>query len=1019
MTRTEPRPQQPKTMKRPQPLQSSYCHRLLLASLGTACAIAGQASAATGTWIAGQTGNYSDSTKWTDGIIPNAAADIAVFNGNTSVIGIGAADTITLATANIGVDNAGNHPTINQAGGTFTVNAFNFGGAGASRSPIYNLSGGTLQIAGFAWGAGSATAFNVSGGTANVTGGSFSMGTAGGARAALTMTGGTFNANSVGQMNIGNTGAGNGGGTISLSGTAQFNANAATLVIGQFGAPTSSATNTFGTLTMADTSTLNAVVVVVGGNNAASAVNGVINLNGGTLSAGSVRRGASNLTPDANTLILNANGGTIKATTHANNANYFQNLPVNLGTGGLKFDTNDNFVTVTNVLAGTGGFEKRGGGTLTLTGLSTYTGNTTVTAGELVLNGAFLNDSSTLTVSGAATLNLAHGIEDIVGSLIVNGIAYTTGTVGSADSGADVALPQFTGFGKIRVGLPPVPHNLVWTGAVSDLWTTLIAPPDNNFLEGITPTFFRAYDNVTFDDSSTAYPVFLSGNVQAGVVTLNGALPYLIDGAGSGILGTASIVMNNTGTVTLGGETSSFTGAVAVNAGTLVVNNDKALGANSGVTIASGAQVDLNGKVPGSLYTYTIAGNGPGGTGAIVNRGAAITSSSGGVKSLILTADASIGSDTNRFDIGGGGTVTGNGHTLTKIGTNDMGFRGNAGGSPLNVVIAAGNVWAETSGNAFGGSTGTLTIKSGARAGNFGTLTIPTPVTIENGGRLHNQGAGTGTWSGNFALQGDVTFEGDGSPIVVNGVVSGSANLTKTGTFEVTFNSSAFPGNAGYIGNTIVTQGKLTLAAPALADSGDVTIETGGSLNLTHGVADTVHSLTMEGVPAVAGVWGSLASSAPNKTGLIEGTGTLNVTTGSTPEDGYGTWASANGVDGVPSSTDSDGDGIPNGIEFVIGGDPSAPGSDSNALKPTATIDATYINFVFRRTDASASYAPFVEYNSNLGATWTKAEAGVNGVVIDEVNDDFGAGIDRVTVRIPRTLASGAKIFARLRVDIP
>jgi hypothetical protein len=42
-----------------------------------------------------------------------------------------------------------------------------------------------------------------------------------------------------------------------------------------------------------------------------------------------------------------------------------------------------------------------------------------------------------------------------------------------------------------------------------------------------------------------------------------------------------------------------------------------------------------------------------------------------------------------------------------------------------------------------------------------------------------------------------------------------------------------------------------------------------------------------------------------------------------------------------------------------------------------------------------------------------------NPVVIDETDDFYGAGIDQVTVRLPRALATGSKLFARLRVDIP
>ena len=132
--------------------------------------------------------------------------------------------------------------------------------------------------------------------------------------------------------------------------------------------------------------------------------------------------------------------------------------------------------------------------------------------------------------------------------------------------------------------------------------------------------------------------------------------------------------------------------------------------------------------------------------------------------------------------------------------------------------------------------------------------------------------------------------------------------------------------------------------------------------------------------------------------------------------DAYGDFETANGIPGAGSGTDSDNDGIPNGIEFVIGGDPSGPDSDSSSLLPVVSVDGNYLNFTFRRTDASVSYDPFVEYGSTL-AGWTRANAGEDSVIIEE--DGAEVGPDLVTVRIPRELAGDTKTFARLRVDIP
>lgn len=137
-------------------------------------------------------------------------------------------------------------------------------------------------------------------------------------------------------------------------------------------------------------------------------------------------------------------------------------------------------------------------------------------------------------------------------------------------------------------------------------------------------------------------------------------------------------------------------------------------------------------------------------------------------------------------------------------------------------------------------------------------------------------------------------------------------------------------------------------------------------------------------------------------------------------DEAYAAFEAANGITGAGADADSDGDGISNGIEFVIGGDPSGPDSDSNALRPViVNSDPVYVDFIFRRTDDSAASNPYVQYGTSLTG-WTDAEPGVpegSPVVIDETNDHFGTGIDRVTVRIPRVLAEGQKLFIRLSVE--
>ena len=116
-------------------------------------------------------------------------------------------------------------------------------------------------------------------------------------------------------------------------------------------------------------------------------------VNEGTLAVGSstaLGRGILSLADDT-TLQAAANGLTL--------ANAIQLL------GAATVDTQSNTLTLSGSISGTGGLDKIGSGTLTLTGVSTYTGETNVNAGILNVIGSLVsavavNEGSTLTGTG-------------------------------------------------------------------------------------------------------------------------------------------------------------------------------------------------------------------------------------------------------------------------------------------------------------------------------------------------------------------------------------------------------------------------------------------------------------------------------------------------------------------------------------------------------------------------------------------------------------------------------------------
>lgn len=634
-------------------------------------------------------------------------------------------------------------------------------------------------------------------------------------------------------------------------------------------------------------------------------------------------------------------------------------------------------------------------------------------ASHLIANGSTLG---ALAVTGVADISFGATDIGISGSAASPFTAFTYGTLNGDVSNLTATTLRggvvTNDAANQRVQVSYTPATVIWTGGANANWTL---NADLNFDDGATTRFFSG-DHVRFTETATAKTVTLSGILVPGSVTFDHASDYtVLGGAGTGIGGATGLAKQGTGTLTLGGIGNSFTGPVLVNQGRLKYGNWEALGLASGVTVTAGGQLDFNGARPidvGRSYDYTISGSGPDGSGALTTTSATSSWERAGIRTLTLAADASVGGNAARFDVGVSpyaGTITGNGHTLTKVGSSDLALRADASGSPIHYVIAGGRAFAENVDGAWGGATGTVRVKSGARAGTYGIRSINTPVFLEAGGILYNAGGGKGTWTGTVTLEGNATIE-SGTAIDLTGPVTGGFSLTKTG------GQQALLSQPQHTGDTTVSAGVLSLGAATLADTSTVTIgiSTGTRLDLAHGAEDTVAGLVIGAGVMAPGRYGSTASTADIKDDTrFSGTGVLKVVAVTDP---YAAWEIANGIAGAGAEADSDGDGLPNGIEFVVGGDPS--GSTSNALLPVAGGDATYFDLAFRRTDDSAPFDPFVEYGSTLSG-WTVAEPGTDGVIIAEENDHFGPGIDRVTVRIPRGLAIGAKLFARLRVEIP
>jgi hypothetical protein len=274
-----------------------------------------------------------------------------------------------------------------------------------------------------------------------------------------------------------------------------------------------------------------------------------------------------------------------------------------------------------------------------------------------------------------------------------------------------------------------------------------------------------------------------------------------------------------------------------------------------------------------------------------------------------------------------------------------------------------------------------------------------------------------------------------GDAVFNHGVIEGNGQIF----VDVLSEGTIRPGLS--VGTIVLNGTDLSLKPPAVLEfelRGDDLTAGAGVNDVIYGVVDlvldgTLHvtELTSFAANAVAGDAWTLISYTGSLTynGLELGTvpsfpdsrGFAIQDTGSEIQlvviSDYASYMAAYGLSGGDAhpDVDFDHDDIENGIEYVIGADPTC--FTPRSFLPTLTRVPGGSEFVFRRTDASAADDPRVEYDTDLQDPRTPEVHGVADVTITGDDDFFGANIDRVTVFLPDTLAVDGKLFARLAIE--
>jgi len=606
----------------------------------------------------------------------------------------------------------------------------------------------------------------------------------------------------------------------------------------------------------------------------------VTSLNGTGVSAGgAIRNLANNNTWSGNLTLaaasrVNSDAGTLTFTGTVSGA--AQTLSV----GGAGNTALNGIVGTT-----TGGLTKDGAGTLTLGAANTYTGATTVSVGTVQLTIAnAVGSSSALSVALGATFDLG-GFSDTVGSLAGAGsvtssaVGSLTLSTGGLNSSTTYSGVMSNGSGTVALtktgtGTLTLSGVNTFTGDVAINGGTISVAADSGL--GAAPGA-PAATRLTFGGGTLVASASFTLDTNRGV-TLNGAGTFSTGAGitltyGGVVTGSSTLTKVGTGTVVLTG-TNTYSGATTVNAGTLRINSDDALGTPPGS--ATAGHLTFGGGTLQTTATFTLNSN----------RGVALTGTG-----TFLTDPSTTLSYT--------GVIAG-GSTLTKSGTGTLVLSGS--NSYTNTTSVSAGVMRVQSNTALGASSAATTVTSAAAVEIDGSgLNIAEPITSLNGtgvsaaGALRNL-ANNNTWSGSIAMGSSSRVNSDGGTFTLatgitgntftltvggagNTVVSGviattTGGLTKDGNGTVTLSSANT-----YIGATTVTAGIMLLnTTNAVGASSAVSVAAAGTLDLG-GFSDTLGSL--------AGA-GSVTSSATGNVTLTSGGNNTSTTYSGVMSNGSG-----------------------------------------------------------------------------------------------------------------------------------
>ena len=548
----------------------------------------------------------------------------------------------------------------------------------------------------------------------------------------------------------------------------------------------------------------------VSGNPAAGVGSGIVSAgnNALTISASAFTYISDNIVCQGGGGLTLAGSGTIMITGN-----------INLGTGNL---TNANYgqATLSGVISG-----GAGSGTLLVPGLIGTYFNLTA-APDLIQPAAPSNPAWLGNQTPAVTAQLVGPID--FPDIADNGFADSVGDQAYYNLGnGNNNNVEARWYGEIMIpgtGTTPVPINFATTSDDgSMLYIDGNAVVSNNNFQGATQQTGLVFltPGLHYIDIEY-YQGGGTGSMDAQWDPAGGT--NFVDIPNSAFFSSQSVnglTMTGDGTLVLP-NTNTYLGATTIDAGTLIVSADGAMGpaAAAGVFVNPGGALAFNGGVDyATAESVTISGSGPFGNGAIES----ISGTNAFAGPITVSGDAVIGADAG---------------TLTLTGTIDLGQSGNltvTGSGPITISGTISGAATSASVLTVAGTSQTLTLSGNNTYGGVTAIDSGDTLQVVNGGDGTTGSLGTGPVFNDGTLIIDL-----GSTVNVASAIFG------TGTVALTSIDGAITQSAAITAATLIANASIGITLTSSGNAVDTFTannSTSGSISLTNSAALTIYGI--------------------------------------------------------------------------------------------------------------------------------------------------------------------------------